>query len=689
MNKLAITPSPSFQQQTKKAIGSIILFVASYVLIFLLSIAITIVCVYGSYIIITQYFTLITVAFGLGLASLGFLILIFLIKFIFTSKKTDLSGYIEVKVHEEPELFAMIEEIVTQVGTEFPKKVYLSSEVNASVFYNSNFWSMFFPVRKNLHIGMGLINSITTSELKAILSHEFGHFSQESMKVSSYVYNVNQVIYNMLFENDSYFRMVHNWAKLSGIISIFVIVAVKINQGIQYLLQQLYAIVNKSYLSLSREMEFHADEIAAHITGYEPLQDSLLRMNMAEFALNNVFQFYETKVEMNEKSENIFSEQTHIMFCEASESALEMKHGFPVVSLEELNRYNKSKLVINNQWSSHPELSDRIENLKKKGKTRSIFDNRPANSLFKDVEKIQKKLTELIFKNVTYTENPKATGFDQFKQEYAEYRSKTTFSRIYNGYYDYKNPVIFNYLEMEGLTCEKSVNELFSDETVDIVYNSIAIKNDIETLKMIADRTIRLKTFDYDGVRYTRKDINALIERLQTEQKEIEAFIEFNDRAIFSCFRDLAKTAGDPHKLINLYQDYFKYDSAFDEKIKVITELRNKLQFISENTEMNTIKLNFLKVASGEKELRTGIENMLKDNLFTEEISMEMKSNFETYISRERVYFAKQTYIEKNLEILFKAINDYEIMLNKGYFLLKKKMLAYQISLTDTHSTDI
>ena len=49
-------------------------------------------------------------------------------------------------------LFSLIEEIVVKVNTDFPKKIYLSTEVNAAVFYDSSFWSMFFPIKKNLLI---------------------------------------------------------------------------------------------------------------------------------------------------------------------------------------------------------------------------------------------------------------------------------------------------------------------------------------------------------------------------------------------------------------------------------------------------------------------------------------------------------------------------------------------------------
>lgn len=168
MIKREIQLSKEFKNQAAKAILAINLFALTYLIILLLAILLTGLCIAGgvSLIVIKPMFG--TIALGIGLASLGVLILIFLLKFIFISHKVDRSHLIEINEQQEPELFKMIREIVQIVGTNFPKKVYLSSEVNAAVFYDSSFWSMFFPVKKNLLIGLGLVNTVTKEELKAI-----------------------------------------------------------------------------------------------------------------------------------------------------------------------------------------------------------------------------------------------------------------------------------------------------------------------------------------------------------------------------------------------------------------------------------------------------------------------------------------------------------------------------------------
>lgn len=98
----------------------------------------------------------------------------------------------------------------------------------------------------------------------------------------------------------------------SFIISSFL--AIKLSD-IKWILKKMYDFMNINYMALSREMEFHADEIAAHITGYEPLKNALLRLNLSEHAFNSVINFYEEKYEMGNCSPlcNLYKEHLFVM----------------------------------------------------------------------------------------------------------------------------------------------------------------------------------------------------------------------------------------------------------------------------------------------------------------------------------------------------------------------------------------
>ena len=112
-----------------------------------------------------------------GIMMVVIMFFVFITKFLFKIKKEDITGKIEIKNEDHPLLFDFIERVCNETKAPFPKKVVLSSDVNASVYYNSSFLSMFFPVRKNLEIGLGLVNCVNITEFKAIVAHEFGHFA--------------------------------------------------------------------------------------------------------------------------------------------------------------------------------------------------------------------------------------------------------------------------------------------------------------------------------------------------------------------------------------------------------------------------------------------------------------------------------------------------------------------------------
>jgi len=689
MLKRDIQLSPEFKTQATKSIFAILLFIVSYLLLLLLAIAVTGLCIAGGIFLIAIKPMFITIALGIGLASLGVLILIFLLKFIFKSHKTDRSNLIEITEQQEPELFKMIREIVNNVGTMFPKKVYLSSEVNASVFYDSSFWSMIFPVRKNLVIGLGLVNTITREELKAILSHEFGHFSQKTMKVGSYVYNVNQVIFNMLFDNESYEDLIKSWANLSGYFSLFVVMAGSINQGIQWVLKKLYIVVNKTYLALSREMEFHADEIAASVTGYEPLKKSLLRMALADSSFNNVLNYYNHKIPENIKSENLYRDQSVVIHFLAETNKLPIMNGLPEITLEEQSKYNKSKLVIKDQWASHPTTEERISRLEKTGFISNCTTDVHANTIFSDIDKLQKLLTEQIFESVKYDGETTFSSSDKFIEDYKNEFHKNSFPEIFNGYYDNKNPSVFDLTICNPDTSELHISDLFSDSKVDLVYSALALQNDIQTLTNISDKSIQIKTFDYNGVRYKSKNSAKLINELKPELDKLNELIKLNDSEIFAFFRKEEEKQNAPKVLEQLYAAFFEFDQQYDSKYEIYTKLLTKLQFTGIKTPFENIRENFRLLIPAEKTLKTEIEKLLDDSILENEITPEIRDVLEKYTSKTLEYFGGVSYFDENLNVLYSAMHNYGYLLSRKYFLIKSHILSYQVKLYKNQAQQI
>lgn len=669
--------SSEFRTKSILAIGSIAFFILIYFILFSFTIGLTALCIYGAILLIDTFPRFISIALGIGLASFGLLIFYFLIKFVFSFRKIDRSNFYEIQHANQPEIFSLIQEIVTEVKTSFPKRVYLSTDVNAAVFYDSNFWSMFFPVKKNLLIGMGLLNSVSQDELKAVLAHEFGHFSQKSLKLSSYVYNVNQVIFNLVSEDESFDKIIQKWAETSGYLNFFIVLAVNIIEGIKWILQKLYEIVNKSYLGLSREMEFHADEIAVSIAGYEPFRRSLLRAELSGEALSRVLTFYADKISDNIRSENVYDEHWFVLNLLAKESRLPIVNGFPEVTIEEYKKFKKSKLVIKDQWASHPSISDRLERQKKHSEFVE-FKHQPALHLFRNYEEVQKTLTNFLFTDIEYKGEIQYMDSSKFESIFYQEFKNNTFSDIYNEYYDNKNPVYFDLENINTTDGKIEFPELFSEQIVDLVHTEFALKNDLEIIKKIAYKTISLKTFDYDGKKYESKEGYKLITKLNLELEQVNSKIKENDIKIFTFFEQTEALLSKPKKLKEYYQTLFEYDQQIDSKLDIITKIYNHLEFTNYTTPFDKIITNFRRFRPLESQLKQEIESIVKDNLYTNEISKDMKDNFHLFLSSDLEYFRDTAYNNENLEVLFLAIENYRHLLLRGYFLLKKKLLSYQ-----------
>ena len=305
--------SAGFKKEVTKVMSSIVLFFIVYIILILLAIGLAMGCVAGGIWIIVASPRIITLMIGAGLVGLGLMVVFFLIKFIFAVNRFDHSNSILITEEDQPKLFAFIKKLTAETQTPFPKKIYISPEVNASVFYDSSFWSMLLPVKKNLQIGLGLVNSVTLDEFKAVMAHEFGHFSQRSMKLGSFVYNVNRVIYNMLYENNGYGRTLQRWANISGYFAFFAGLTAKIVEGIQWILKKMYSVINKNYMGLSREMEFHADAVAASVSGGNNLISALRRLEIANTSYAVVLNRYNDWLKEKCIGSNIYPDQRIVL----------------------------------------------------------------------------------------------------------------------------------------------------------------------------------------------------------------------------------------------------------------------------------------------------------------------------------------------------------------------------------------
>ena len=679
-------PSAAFKKEVGGVMGSIVFFFIVYVLLFLLSIGLVIGCVYAGLAIITNIGHWIGILAGIGLIGVGIMVFIFLVKFLFAVTRFDRSNSIEITEAEQPQLFAFIRQVTIDTQTPFPKKIYLSPDVNACVFYDSSFWSMFLPIKKNLQIGLGLVNAINVSEFKAVMAHEFGHFSQRSMKLGSFVYNVNKIIHNMLFENTSYSNVLGSWASVSDVFAFFANLTIKIAQGIQWVLRQVYKVVNKNYMSLSREMEFHADAVAASVSGSTSLVTALRRIELADAGYNIALQKCDDLFREKKISNNIYHNHKTVLKHLADEFKLPEEHGLPVVTEDFITHNNTSRVNFKDQWASHPTTEDRTQHLLQLAIPAEIVTE-SAWQLFRDKEKLQSQLTGKVYENVAAGKEVVAVDNHEFETKLQRDTTKFSLPEAYKGFYDGRQIGLLTDEEVASADNTNSltaVDEIISPENLSLLKKIKSTTADIATLKAIEQKEIDVKTFDFDGVKYKAVEAAAMAGQLENELKEQQSQLQQLDKQMISFFMTKAKEKGNDtlQSLRSAYRKYFECRRKADAYLEMMNKMLQDLAPIFSGQTIPIEQINKMIAdlkGSDEPVLKKKMNDWLALGIYDEDLPGKMR--IEKFIRSNYEYFSGSSFFENELSELNELCNESWAAVNDFLFKEFKSILETQLTL--------
>lgn len=658
-NEHLTRPSAKFKSQVLQVIASLVVFTIVYIALLSFAGVFAIVCTLGAYALLTARASLWSIIFSAAIFALGWMVFYFLVKFLFAVKK-EREDLTEVTEEEHPVLFSFLKNVSEETNTRFPKHIYITPEVNAFVSYDSSFLSMFFQDRKNLTIGLGVVNMLNISEFKAVIAHEFGHFSQKSMKAGSFVYQSNKMIYNMLFENKSYAEIIDRWASIHSIFAIGARITIFIVQMIQYLLQQVYRIVNKAYMALSREMEFNADAMAAKVAGGNNIISALRRVEMASICYDGVITEYNEQLEEGYVGTNVFSQQRIYARFVAEENGFDMADGLPVLDKLQDYEVNYRKVVIADQWSSHPTRQQREEFVLNLDVNCEAV-NESAWILFNNAEQLQRSVTETLYNGVVLKKPKQTLDDDIFEQKFAQSLTDNSFPEVYKGFY---NNRLVSAFEIEGNDKGALIGniEQFYTDNLENRKRLAATNDDIQTLEYIQQKKSGIKTFDYNGIKYQRKYADVIIEELRRDSEELTRQLASADRQVYRHYLHIAIQAGNVVQHREYYSSYFAFIKLVDENVVLYNSIIEVLQPVYSGDKINidvardinskliAMRDTFIeRISLFNKELES--INQFKDLVLSTEIISK--------INRKQAYFVNDHFHNENLDALINALNSF------------------------------
>ncbi len=682
--------SPEYRSRAIRTIFAIIFFIIVYLITLILSFTLVAALFYSSTLVLQLVkhnrsgvyiiFLFILIVF------IAIILLVFIWTFFFRKYTVDRSGWIEIFKDEQPKLFEIIESISKQIETNFPQKVYLGSGVEAMVFYDSNFRNLFFPSKENLMIGLGLVNSMNESELKAILAHEFGHFTQKSLNVYSYVYIENQIIYKMLIDEEFYQTLLNKFL----VVGRFSWIVIYYSRVIRWILRKAYDVVSKSYMALSREMEFHADEISARVSGSIPAVTALLRTGLAWDSFNYVWQFYYNHISENIRAENLYPQHSYVMNQIAERYGVQFSKGLPQVKKGTLARFNRSKLIIINQWASHPSVDDRIKKLEELN-IDSVISGDSAWNYFINKEHIQKEITAKLFRNWQFSESPTDLTIEDFIQKYSDEFDKHSFNKKYNYFYDNRGISSFDINLAIKKVREDNFNnfrEVYSEANINFIYQFTGLDYDLKTIESISRGEWKIESFEYDGIKYQTKESKQLLDKLLKQHEFLYKQVNDLDIKIFKFFFNLGKIKGMDEEVVKYYEIYFYFVNEDKSNLQIYLDLINSMQFIYTIHSFNQISIKLEEMHGKESMFRERMKKLLSDESYQSILTAEQKEKFTKYLEREWSYFSEQKYDQDELKVLEEAIYQFYELCSRAPFYALKKLLDFQIELLGDENPD-
>ena len=454
------TAKQSYRRQTMLAFGGLLAFVFIYL------------CLTASFAFITySNITSLSEAGDGGLLKIiiifcAGLLTLFMLKSLFAVRKMPDPSGIEVFAQDQPELYDYLHKLADEVGAPRPHRVFLTPEVNAAVFYDLSVINLIIPSKKNLIIGMGLVNVLNLSEFKAVLAHEFGHFSQNTMMVGRWVYIAQQIIAHMVSVRGWLDKMVRFISRIDIRIAWLGWLLGLVLWSLRSLMEVLFRIVIIAERALSREMEFNADLVAVSVTGSDELINALYKLQSGDQAWRTAMDVAGQATGHKKLINDLFEAQTQAM-NELRRVYDDPDMGIPPASTGDASAhrvFEEKSARPPQMWSTHPISSDREANAKAIY-IEGVKDPRSAWLIFNETEKLRQKISLGIY-NPQTTKEYEPAGVGDFV---AKRFNNISYSPEFRGAYLGRSPVrdfksVADMLSMATIGNTIDLNKLYPEE---------------------------------------------------------------------------------------------------------------------------------------------------------------------------------------------------------------------------------
>jgi hypothetical protein len=389
------------------------------------------------------------------------------------------------------------------------------------------------------------------------LAHEFGHFSQKSLSLGSYVYVSRQILHDIVYARDKWDHFVNWWCRIDLRLS-FPAWGLK---GLVWTLRKglagIYRGINLLDLAMSRQMEFNADDVAVSAAGSDAIVHSLCRLDFANQALEQAAHDLHAAADHGLFTSDLFFHQSasaNWLRQMRKDSKLGLPPEPPIDPGARIQVFDPSRGDdgIPSMWRSHPPNHQREANAKRHY-LRVPVDSRSSWLLFRDADELKMESTKRFYTLGLERREPYVPSDPDIVQKFIDAEhAETTYDPKYHGLYDDR------FIEPGKMPAE--VPQVSNDEwPVDRISaflhewpgadleqtmkEHLSRQGDFQLLQGLqsGDYSLKAKTFKFREVDYTSKDVSWLFEMINKEIEENQSKFQKIDAEVFQAHLEAAK----------------------------------------------------------------------------------------------------------------------------------------------------
>ena len=628
--------------QYKKQVTYVLIAMALFMLLYLAMLAGSGFLVYTAISYPLESFSKITILLKLGAVAMSIMLFAFLLKSLFRHNDTSNPLNLEITEAEHPKLFAFIRQLCQETGAPFPHKVYVNHEINACVFYNSTILSLFLPVKKNLLIGLGLVNAVNLSEFKAVLAHEFGHFAQSSMKLGSYVYMANSIIHSMVYERDKWDELLEQWKNTDFRLAVFAWLLMPVVWTIRKSMNLIYQGINLVHASLSRQMEFNADRVAVSVTGSDAIVNALYKLGPASHAFDFSNTHLSAAADHKLYTRNLFFHHNKAVE-HLSRHHSEFRESLFQNRLKHANQqgflFTDEDEHLPQMYASHPSNFKREQNAKCQY-IAAAADERSPWLLFDNPESLAEEVSINLLR--TNLQLPASAHFSAPEEVHAFIEAElaeTTYHEQYRGIYNERFLTNLDLGQVDQLIRNAGINHQTVRAALEELYGADLIaktnelelrQKDLQTLGLLLQKLDKRKEFQLsDGKTYPISEAQGLYDQcVNAYETDSNWYLDW-DRKVFATHYMLA--AGQPQQqeaLLERYRFHLEWQARYRQVLGMQQSLQETLSQLLERGNLSEEDVKFY--ADKFQRVYVQLENILSE---LDKLNMPSLSNMDRITS--------------------------------------------------------